>query len=519
MNVFRILKGGRFFIVAVVCSVAVAALFVAVESRRRRSVSRDLMAFGATSRTVDAPGSIAGALLGKSDGRRIVCYLEVPAKSAAAALAAAGDLSQLFEITLNGGEIDAELIHALRIAAQLERLTFRDCLVKSHAVSGISELRTVKWLKFANCAFDHKAQLFEELPINIVELFCENLTLADADLARVGRLSNLVYLSLDGNPVSGKCLGGFERLPKLRSLDVSRTHFDWRGIRECCSRMHLSSVFASGIDITPAELRSLKTEFPNVKIKSDLFDRQQALSDGFKQRLVEASQRKSPGMLDRVLVDVDLALANDSENPELYAIRGIAHEKLQQWRDAVDDFSRSIDIEREPKYLRARAGAYAKLHRDIECLRDIDEALGKANAKRIPAAADIPLLKLRIILHMESHDPRTAMLDCEAIVRANPNDVGAWISYAEANFAIEHWRSCIENCNRALAINPRAIEALNFRAQANEKLGMRQLADADREQIARFKSRAVPVPPKNQSEEKAIPSRLEFVMSAARSSI
>ena len=82
--------------------------------------------------------------------------------------------------------------------------------------------------------------------------------ITDADIACLGRLSNVIGLDLDNTPISDAAVGHIKRLPAIRRLSLKNSALTDAGLAEIAGMTSLDSLSISGTQITDAGLQNVE---------------------------------------------------------------------------------------------------------------------------------------------------------------------------------------------------------------------------------------------------------------------
>jgi tetratricopeptide (TPR) repeat protein len=137
--------------------------------------------------------------------------------------------------------------------------------------------------------------------------------------------------------------------------------------------------------------------------------------------------------------------------------RGLAFARMRQFAPAINDYDKAISIDStraDVHYL--RAGALAELGRHREAVDGYTRAL---------ACADCPVRVYSFRSHSWSElgDKDRADADRAEANRREPTDAMSWLARAEGRVESEP-KAALEDVDRALAINPELVDALQLRA-------------------------------------------------------
>ncbi|MDG2390522.1 MAG: tetratricopeptide repeat protein [Planctomycetaceae bacterium] len=221
------------------------------------------------------------------------------------------------------------------------------------------------------------------------------------------------------------------------------------------------------IQITSGELtKARKSLSTAIKIKPDYVDA--LINRGF-----AAYQLKQ---FDKALADYNAALKINPDAVNAHNNLGLIDYEKEDYQSAVANFTKCIMLEpKNPKYFEHRRMAYLKLGMNIEASNDANQwkqlqqrSLVNQQITRQPANA-IGYLARAELAFRDGHFKK-ALLDFDRAVQLNDNLPQAWYGRAKARFELEEYNLVIDDCSRALAINP-LQPIYSLRGEAFLKLG------------------------------------------------
>ena len=148
-----------------------------------------------------------------------------------------------------------------------------------------------------------------------------------------------------------------------------------------------------------------------------------------------------------------------------YANRGVAHLLRGRLESALEDFSRSLDLDRENRFnFHNRAVIYLKLNRPEEALGDFNKAIDLA-----PAWGDA--YSERGAVHLQLGDTRRAFEDFNRAIDLAPDSSRAYLNRGLAYRELEEHRRALEDLNKAVELDPGPGDAYLERAITYRDLG------------------------------------------------
>jgi tetratricopeptide (TPR) repeat protein len=211
------------------------------------------------------------------------------------------------------------------------------------------------------------------------------------------------------------------------------------------------------------------------------------------------------GQFDKAVTLYDEALATPDVSKfvqaSIYSDRGIAKWRMQQVKDAIDDFNQSIELSPEnPTVYNNRGNALMDLGHPEEALKDFDRAIAlrstygpaynnRGNAYAALHQYDQALQSFRKAARFmpQSAIPfngrgrsqaelaryHAAVRDLTRAISLNPKYAAAYRNRAEANFAIGSYREAADDATEALDLEPEPPQPklILLRAEAYSKLG------------------------------------------------
>lgn len=208
------------------------------------------------------------------------------------------------------------------------------------------------------------------------------------------------------------------------------------------------------------------------------------------QRAKEAATALQRNQIDRAVQLLTEALADpgvpNDRRAALYNDRGVAYAKLNQTRQAIDDFNRSVQLFPESSSVYNNRGALLlALGLMQEAVKDFERALllapgyaaaysnrahaliklgdseGAArdfsHAARLAPQSPAPLAG-RGRLHLAQNRPHAALRDFSRAIAKDAKFAAGYKARAEAKIALERFDEAVEDLSRAVAFEPQNIE-------------------------------------------------------------
>jgi protein O-mannosyl-transferase len=165
---------------------------------------------------------------------------------------------------------------------------------------------------------------------------------------------------------------------------------------------------------------------------------------------------------------------NVTENNYIaYYNRGIAYSELRNYRQAIGDYDKVIEI--KPKYTEAysnRGNAYLHLGNDRQAIGDFDKAI-EINPKHERAYNN------RGTAYSNLGNDTQAIRDYDKAVEINPKYEKAYNNRGKSYSLLGNYRQAIGDYDKAIEINPKYAKAYNNRGNAYTKLGNYRQAIGD----------------------------------------
>ncbi len=163
--------------------------------------------------------------------------------------------------------------------------------------------------------------------------------------------------------------------------------------------------------------------------------------------------------------DYSKAIEINPSNSEAYLNRGLPKHKLGDYRGAIQDYSKSIEINpsiSKGYFMRGFAKQYLEDYRGA--IQDYDKAI-EINPSNSDAYSNRGFAK------KELGNYRGAIQDYSKVIEINPSNSEAYFMRGFAKQYLEDYRGAIQDYNKAIEINPSFIEAYNNRGVAKYRLG------------------------------------------------
>ena len=158
--------------------------------------------------------------------------------------------------------------------------------------------------------------------------------------------------------------------------------------------------------------------------------------------------------------DFNRAVQLFPEGASAYNNRGIVLLSLGLYREAIKDFDRALVL--APGYAAAfnnRANGLVKLGEQDAAIRDFSKAIQLNSASPAP-------LNGRARLHLAQNRPHAALRDINRAVGFDARFGPGYRARAEAKLVLERYEEAIEDLSRAIAFDPSNIEIYLLRGQA-----------------------------------------------------
>ena len=220
-------------------------------------------------------------------------------------------------------------------------------------------------------------------------------------------------------------------------------------------------------DMVMEHWRSLRLKYPR-----DFFTSPELLAAW---HLQEAHDAEKTAQWNVVRLHLDALLAADPAQPELYRRRGLILSKLEQWNEALSDYTNALAAKPDAEICFMRGCAYVRLGKIQEALADFDKALHLD-------ASDGALWLARGIVHGQLDHMKASQDDYEKALLLSPMELprlDCWWSNRTRNLKQDHlavWQAVSANCETVCKSGPIAWWALRGHGLALGTLGRWQEA-------------------------------------------
>ena len=198
------------------------------------------------------------------------------------------------------------------------------------------------------------------------------------------------------------------------------------------------------------------------------------------------------GQYDKAVAAYDEALTApeiaDFVEASIYSDRGVAKWRMNQTKEAIEDFNKSIQLAPENATVyNNRGNALMDLGHPDEAVKDFDRAIAlSANY----GAAYNNRGNARVALNQ--YDP--AFQDFRKAVELMPQSAVPFNGRGTAHSQLKRYHAAVRDLSRAITINPKYVAAYQHRAAAYLALGMYREAAADATQALTLQPPDVPNP-------------------------
>ncbi len=184
--------------------------------------------------------------------------------------------------------------------------------------------------------------------------------------------------------------------------------------------------------------------------------------------------------LEGALVKLDEAAKKNPKDPSIYYRRGFIKMSLGDIKEALEDFTLSIDInDKYPLAFENRAYAYTRLEQYDKALLDLDRAISLQ-----PTLQKAYVIRGEVKTVMKKFDE--AMQDFARAILIDAEDSGVYKSRGDAYFEMKKYEQALADYNKALKIEPKFHLALASRSTLKAKTGDIPGAFADLEEAIKI---------------------------------
>ena len=170
------------------------------------------------------------------------------------------------------------------------------------------------------------------------------------------------------------------------------------------------------------------------------------------------------GEFDAAVATLNAAVADSPDDPELYADRALAKERLGDDRGAEEDYSRAIDL--DPRHFRSlndRAAIRARGGRFEGAISDLTAAIDVQPTTALPYANRAQAL-------IDSGDAESALSDLAAVERIDPRDPMTPLRRGDALLMLGRDEDALLAYDAAVRMDPGSVAAHRQRARALVRL-------------------------------------------------
>lgn len=234
--------------------------------------------------------------------------------------------------------------------------------------------------------------------------------------------------------------------------------------------------------------KAQKTALEDIKNGLELCRNEETIDNGIKEftKAIAADPKCDVAYLERAfylafkehysaaVADLSVAIKLNPHDGLALNRRGRLYLALNQRDKALKDLSQAIDIEPRISILVQRGQAYQSLGRNAEAIKDYSQAIAKQG--------DIgQALSTRGKLYEKMGDFSKAAADYSLMVRRGEGDEDTFYRLGECNMKLQKFDAAVRDYTEAMKISPTSRDfVLPARAKAYEKLGRKDLAEADR---------------------------------------
>ena len=166
-------------------------------------------------------------------------------------------------------------------------------------------------------------------------------------------------------------------------------------------------------------------------------------------------------------------------DPDIFFDRGCAYRDLRQYDRAIEDFTKSIEIEPQPRSFLNRAVIYDRLHRYDLALEDATSAI-KLNPRYAKGYEE------RCTIRFFLDDLKSALQDCNKALEMDPFNYGAFSGRACILIAQGKYEHALKDLTKAIEIEPLLMTSYVERGQLYLFLKRFREAEADLSEAIRL---------------------------------
>jgi tetratricopeptide (TPR) repeat protein len=162
---------------------------------------------------------------------------------------------------------------------------------------------------------------------------------------------------------------------------------------------------------------------------------------------------------------LDLAAKLDPKDPTVFSERGVAKRHLGDWKGAIEDFGRAIELAPGSAWYRfERARVYLQARDLVAALADLDEAVRLAPNEFYPLVFRAGVLE-------ELGRWADALADYRAITKARPDYFYAYESIGVLSYILGDWKGAADGFGRAFSAAPERHDFAVMRAFSTWRAG------------------------------------------------
>lgn len=168
----------------------------------------------------------------------------------------------------------------------------------------------------------------------------------------------------------------------------------------------------------------------------------------------------------KALASFNLAEAKSKNNPDIYLIRAVTFEKLSQLNEAIQDYSKVIELNPDFTEAYSRRGT---LH--LEFSKDYDKAVGDFTKFIQSNNADISAYLSRAKAYVALEEYIDAITDYDKVISLQPDQSEACFLRGCLLVQIGDYKSAISDFNQFINLNPKLFAGYYQRANALINIG------------------------------------------------
>jgi tetratricopeptide (TPR) repeat protein len=193
----------------------------------------------------------------------------------------------------------------------------------------------------------------------------------------------------------------------------------------------------------------------------------------------------SKGSHKRAIPYLDRAIKLSPADWKLYDARGSAWLDLEDYKRALADLTKAVELAHRSQIYEDRARCYFEMHNFKDAIADQSEAIKRTENPELRTQR----VRVRSKYYLEKGDSKNALADLGDLIAQRSKDSRLYFDRADMYHQLKQYQNAVADYTRGLRLAGSALKNADYwyeqRARQYDKLGKKDLAEADRIRASR----------------------------------